>query len=231
MLNWSAYQACAPVNHQSPRKNLMDTIIGNENIVGYEGLSTADEAHLVQASKNGDRNAFNRLVLNYQDKIYNLALRILGDEDAADDITQNTFLSAYLNLANFRNGSFHSWLWRIATNACYDVYRHKKRHPVQPIDHDDFSEETFALPDEFLASKDLPEAEYEQRELEQVVQQALSNLSMKLRMVVVLVDMQDCDYLEAAQILRIPIGTVKSRLARGRYRLQELLQKWVDVDG
>jgi RNA polymerase sigma-70 factor (ECF subfamily) len=205
----------------------MDVVMRNEYALSFDGLSISTESDLVQASKSGDRNAFNHLVMLYQDKIYNLAVRILGDEDAADDITQNTFLSAYLNLSSFRNGSFRSWLWRIATNACYDVYRQHKRHPVQPLEHDDFSEENISLPVEFLASRDVPEIEYEQRELERTVQQALNNLSRNLRMVVVLIDMQGCDYQEAAQILGIPTGTVKSRLARGRVRLHDLLQYWV----
>jgi RNA polymerase sigma-70 factor (ECF subfamily) len=209
----------------------MDTTMRNEYVITYEGLSTTDEADLVQASKNGDIYAFNRLVTVYQERIYNLALRILGDEDAADDVTQNTFLSAYVNLRNFRNGSFRGWLWRIATNACYDVYRNNQRHPVQPLERDDFSEERLSLPGELIAINDVPELEYEKRELEQVVQQALDNLTMDLRMAVVLVDLQGYDYQEAANILDVPIGTVKSRLARARHRLHDLLRYWVNEEG
>jgi RNA polymerase sigma-70 factor (ECF subfamily) len=74
-----------------------------------------NESEMILAARKGDIDAFNQLVLRYQDRIYNLAVRILGDTDAAEDITQNTFLTAYLNLPRFRNGSFRSWLYRIAT--------------------------------------------------------------------------------------------------------------------
>ena len=100
-----------------------------------------NESALVMASTKGDLDAFNQLVLSYQDGVFNLAARILGDEDTAEDITQNTFLTAYLNLPRFRNGSFRSWLYRIATNLCYDIHRRYKRYPVLPIENNDLAEE------------------------------------------------------------------------------------------
>jgi len=181
------------------------------------------EADLVLAAKKGDLEAFNQLVILYQERIFSLALRILGDEDSAEDITQNTFLAAYRSLPGFRNGSFRSWLYRIGTNACYDELRRRKRHPVLPLEYEDEAEEGLVPLQDLPDSGMLPEKEYERYEVEQVIQQGLDRLDMDQRAVVVLVDLQGFDYTEAAQILGVPLGTVKSRLARARLQLRHLL--------
>jgi RNA polymerase sigma factor (sigma-70 family) len=185
--------------------------------------ASSNEASLISNARQGDLEAFNLLVLSYQDRVFNLAARILGDEEAAADITQNTFLIAYLNLARFRNGSFRSWLFRIAANSCYDIFRRSKRHPVLSIEDKELGEENLAPSDDFSSSTPSPEVELERHELAQVVQQALNQLDIRQRAVIILVDQQEVDYQEAAQILGIPVGTVKSRLARARLRLRQLL--------
>jgi RNA polymerase sigma-70 factor (ECF subfamily) len=183
----------------------------------------SNEAELVSAAQKGDLEAFNRLVISYQEKVFNLALRILGDEASAEDITQTTFLAAFRSLRRFRNGSFRSWLYRIATNACYDEYRRLKRHPVLSSESEDVAEEKFTPLDGMPGLNILPEKEYDRHERDLVVQQALDRLETEQRSVVVLVDLQDLDYQEAAQILGVPVGTVKSRLARARIKLGQLL--------
>ena len=182
-----------------------------------------NEADLVRVAQKGDIEAFNQLVRFYQDRIFSLAARILGDEDSAEDITQNTFLTAYLNLPRFRNGSFRSWIYRIATNACYDELRRHKRYPVLSLEHEDDAEERLLPLYDFQGQSILPEKEVERHELEQAVQLALSQLDVDRRAAVVLVDLQELTYQEAAQVLGIPVGTVKSRLARGRVGLLQLL--------
>ena len=189
----------------------------------HETIISLNEADLVLAAQKGNLEAFNHLVLSYQDRIFNLSARILGDHDLAEDITQNTFLTAYLNLPRFRNGSFRSWLFRIATNLCYDVHRWHKRYPVMSLENEVLAEERISPLYDFSGSSILPEMEVERHELEQVIQQALNRLDADQRTIVVLIDQQDFDYQEVAQILRIPIGTVKSRLARARLRLRQLL--------
>ena len=189
----------------------------------FETLTHLNEVNLVLAAKKGDLDAFNQIVLSYQDRIFGLASRILGDQDSAEDITQNTFLTAYLNLPHFRNGSFQSWLYRIATNACYDELRRNKRRPTMSLDDEDDAEERLLPHYEFLGKNNLPEEESEKHELEQTVQQALNQLDADQRTAVVLVDLQEFDYKDAAQILGVPIGTLKSRLARARLRLRDLL--------
>ena len=186
-------------------------------------LNGLKEANLVLAAQKGNLEAFNQMVLFYQDKIFNLALRILGDEDSAEDITQNTFLTAYLNLPRFRDGSFRSWLYRIATNACIDEIRKNKRHPILPLGYENDDEENslpvYDIPDSSM----MPEKECEKHEMERIIQLALTRLDADQRAVVVLVDLQDFDYQEAAQILRVPLGTLKSRLVRAHLRLRRLL--------
>lgn len=189
----------------------------------HENFMGKNEADLVSAAQKGDLEAFNQLVITHQEKIFNLALRILGDKDSAEDITQNTFLAAFRNLARFRNGSFRSWLYRIATNACYDELRHAKRYPVLSTEAGYLAEEKFTPLDEMPGFNILPEKEYDRHEREQVVQHALDRLETDQKSVVVLIDLQDFDYQEAAQILEVPIGTVKSRLARARLRLSQIL--------
>ncbi len=183
-----------------------------------------DEDRLVSAAQQGDLEAFNRLVGLYQDRIFSLSARLLGDEDQAADITQDAFLSAYRNLPHFRNGSFRSWLYRIATNACYDELRRRKRHPVISLEYEDEAEEKQLAPMDLVDASASPEKEYEQRELEQAIQQALNRLNPDQRAVVVLIDLQGLDYQEAAKILGIPIGTVKSRLVRARLQLRDFLK-------
>lgn len=200
-----------------------NTMVTTNYVASRESLTGSNEADLVWAAQKGDLEAFNQIVLLYQDRIYALALRILGDEDSAEDITQNTFLTAYRSLPRFRNGSFSSWLYRIATNACYDEIRRRKRHPLLSLEYEDESEEGLLPFYDLSDANILPEKEFERHELEQTVQQALNRLDADQRAVVVLVDLQEFDYQEAAQILGVPLGTVKSRLARARLRLSHLL--------
>jgi RNA polymerase sigma factor (sigma-70 family) len=181
------------------------------------------EASLIKNAQVGDLEAFNQLVIAYQDQVFSLSLRILGDGDSAEDITQDTFLAAYHSLPRFRGGSFRNWLYRIATNACLDEIRKRKRHPMLSLEEGEEAYEISLLPYGLQGSDTLPEKEYERIELEQAIQKCLNLIDVDQRAVVVLVDINDLDYLDAAQILGIPLGTVKSRLARARLRLRDLL--------
>jgi RNA polymerase sigma-70 factor (ECF subfamily) len=194
-----------------------------EPITTQENQSALDEYRLVLAAQKGDLEAFNELVLMYQDAVYGIAYRILGEPDAAEDITQEVFLTAFRKFTTFRNGSFRSWLFRITTNACYDELRRRKRHPLLSIDSADGKEENPSLPYDTLKQTTSPEQICERRELQQAVQRALNELNPDQRAVVILIDLQEMDYEEAARILQVPVGTVKSRLARARERLRQVL--------
>jgi RNA polymerase sigma-70 factor (ECF subfamily) len=185
-----------------------------------------DEPRLIQDAQSGDLDAFNCLVLAYQDLAFNLALRMLTDEDSADDAAQNAFISAYRNIKSFHGGSFRAWLLRIVTNQCYDELRRQKRHPNIPLEPvNDEDNEEIESP-RWMASNDLsPEEQLERAELEHAVQHCLQNLPDDFRAVVILVDIQGMDYEEASQAVHKPLGTIKSRLARARLKMRDCLQK------
>jgi len=171
-----------------------------------------EEQALIADALKGDLEAFNRLVLAYQDLAFNVAYRMLADEDLAEDAVQNAFISAYKNLRTYRGGSFKSWVLRMVTNGCYDELRRQKRRPT------------------WLRSSDpQPDEVFDQAELEHALQHCLENLPVEFRAVVVLVDVQGMDYEEVSQSVHSPLGTVKSRLARARLKLRDCLQKFQEL--
>ncbi len=185
-----------------------------------------DEQALIQDAVHGDLDAFNRLVLAYQQMAFNVAVRLMSDDDLAEDITQTAFISAYKNLGGFRGGSFKAWLMRIVTNACYDELRRIKRHPttaLEPVDEE--SDEEMESPAWLADDAPSPEEAFEQAELEHAIQHCLDNLPEDFRAIVVLVDLQGFDYTEVAQAVNRPLGTIKSRLARARVKLQDCLRQ------
>ncbi len=183
-----------------------------------------DEAYLIDAARRGDLNAFNRLVLAYQDLVFNQAYRMMGETDAAEDATQDAFISAYRNLGSYRGGSFKAWLLRIVTNACYDELRRRKRRPTTPLEPLDDDDEAMESPRWLADTSEQPDAAAERAELSRALQGCLNRLPQEFRTVVVLVDLQGMDYTEAAEVVGTPLGTVKSRLARARLRLRDCLQ-------
>lgn len=190
-----------------------------------------DEEALIQMAKGGDLTAFNRLVLAYQDQVYGVALRVLGEPAAADDAAQEAFISAYKAIGKFRGGSFRGWLMRIVTNACYDELRRRKRRPqipleeLNPLDEPEEVDSSGFLP----SSEEGPEEAADRAELAEALKECLRRLPLDFRVVVVLVDVQGYAYKEAAESIRKPLGTVKSRLARARAQLQECLQGYREL--
>ncbi len=183
-----------------------------------------DELALIASAQKGDLDAFNRLVLEYQEQVYNLALRFLSDEDEAEDATQTAFINAYQNVKSFRGGSFRAWLLRIVTNHCLDELRRQKRKPSQPLEaFDPGSDEEIEDPIWLKDDSQLPEDQLAQKELEFVIQRCIENLPVDFRAVVLLVDVNGLDYQATSQAARVPVGTVRSRLARARRKLQDCL--------
>lgn len=179
-----------------------------------------DEQDLIKRSKTGDVQALNRLVELYQSTVYNLALRLLGNAEGAADVTQETFMSAFRGIGKFRGGVFKAWLLRIATNACHDQLRALKRRPSSSLDAlmDDPDN-----PVDFPDRAESPEEHALRQELAQTIQSGLSGLPFDQRIVVVLSDVQGYSYEEIASITNSSLGTVKSRLSRGRARLRDFL--------
>jgi RNA polymerase sigma-70 factor (ECF subfamily) len=188
-----------------------------------------DEVALIQAAKQGDLDAFNRLVLAYQDKVFAQAYRMMGETDAAEDATQEAFISAFHSIQSYRGGSFRAWLLRIVTNASYDELRRRQRRPTTPLEPVDSEDEEIESPYWLADPSESPENQAERMELDQVIQNCLKNLPPEFRAVVVLVDVQGFDYFEAAEVIRKPVGTVKSRLSRARLRLRDCLKGWWEL--
>ncbi len=189
-----------------------------------------DENQLISEAKSGNLHAFNQLVLLHQETVYNCAYRILCDPAGASDITQDTFITAYQNVQKFKEGSFKAWLLRVATNKCFDEFRRQKRHPdvaLEPIVQDD--QETFDSPYWLTDTAPLPEEQISQGELNQAIQDCLHHLPEDFRSIVVMVDMQEMNYEETSKIVGIPLGTIKSRLARARRKLQDCLQRFSEL--
>lgn len=183
-----------------------------------------NEPELIQAARRGDLDAFNRLVLSYERLAYNVALRLLSDPAAAQDATQEAFISAYRNLRRYRGGSFKAWLLRIVSNACYDELRRHARRPITALEPEDEDHEQFDSPSWLADPDESPEELAEREELAELIQSCLEQIEGEFRLAVVLVDLQGMNYSEAAEVLERPLGTVKSRLARGRMRMQDCLQ-------
>ena len=176
----------------------------------------------VHAARQGDLQAFNDLVLAYQDGLYQWVYYLVGDSAQAEDLTQSVFLTAYEKLHTFRGDSFRAWLFRIARNRSYDLLRRRRSHPMISLDQtaseDDDREMLDNLPDE---APD-PEKLVERREQKQAIQLLLDRLPADHRHALELVDMNELDYQEAAFVLGIPMGTLKSRLARARAKFSDL---------
>lgn len=179
-----------------------------------------DEAATIASAQKGDVRAFNSLVFEYQSIAYNIAYRILGDSDGAADACQDAFTSAWKNIRRLRGTSFKAWLLRIVTNACYDQLRRKKRRPTESLD------DVLDDPDHNPAVTDptpQPEQQAMRRELEDTIMAGIQSLPADQRITVVLTDVQGFSYQEVADLTGSSLGTVKSRLSRGRAKLRDYL--------
>ncbi len=179
-----------------------------------------DEEALIALASRGDVNAFNRLVLSYQQLAYNLAYRILGDEDRAADATQDAFLRAFRSLSEFRGGSFKVWMLRIVTNCCYDQLRIAQRRPSTPLDDLIEDDEHSKL---FVDTAESPEEHVERLQLDSVIQAGIATLPHEQRIVLIMSDIEGLNYEEIARATSVSLGTVKSRLSRGRAKLRDYL--------
>jgi RNA polymerase sigma-70 factor (ECF subfamily) len=186
------------------------------------------EQAFVAKATDGDLEAFNQLVSKYQDVVFQHAYALLDDQDLAEDAAQEAFIKAFQNIASFRGGSLRAWLLTIVTNIAYDFMRRSKRHPIQPLFPEGDDGEEVESP-AWLADPNASVQEtVETNELTKDIYRALDTLPNIYRSVLTLIDLYELDYTEAAQALQVPIGTVKSRLARARLQLKKQLQGKVE---
>ena len=179
---------------------------------------------LLERARDGDLGAFNDLVVLYQDQLFALVVRMVPDRDQASDAVQEAFFSAFRNLRSFRGGSVKAWLNRICVNAAMDIQRARKRRPVQP--YPEFEDEAWQPPAG-------PEADPERTALgserTRVLGDALRLITGDQRAAIVLFDIEGYDYGEIAEMTGVSLGTVKSRIHRGRLALRAILDERMEL--
>jgi RNA polymerase sigma-70 factor, ECF subfamily len=185
------------------------------------------DAYLVEATLAGKREAFGELVERYQDRLFNTLVRVLGSRDDASEVLQDAFVQAYAKLASFRGSSqFYTWMYRVALNlACSYRRRNARRRDEQSIDR--IREASGAEPVDPSMQPEQTALRSEQAEL---VQAALLEISEEHRQILVLREMEDYSYETIAEILELPVGTVRSRLFRARLQLKEQLESMFSME-
>jgi RNA polymerase sigma-70 factor (ECF subfamily) len=182
-----------------------------------------DDRDLVGRARRGDREAFTQLIVQYQVPLYNMALRMVGGPDDAADITQEAFLRSWEKIRSLRDAPFKSWLFQIAANLCYDHFRRGRRYGVMP--EDDQASNVVGLG---IATPD-PQERAEANERNKLVRDSIAALDHDMRVAIILRDVNGMAYDEIAAVLRVPLGTVKSRIARARAQVQERLQQHPEI--
>lgn len=185
--------------------------------MGKEALN--EDKQLVEDALAGSTESFELLVRKYQDRLYNTLVHVTGSTHEAEEVAQDAMLQAYSKLDTFRgNSAFYTWLYRIAFNL--SVSRNRKKRPRVSLDQ--IQANAGVDP---LDSAETPDATIERTERAQQVHNALNQLSEEFRTILVLREMEDCDYETISEMLEIPIGTVRSRLHRGRTMLRDYLRE------
>lgn len=190
---------------------------------GREASPTDDE--LVEKSKKGEVSAFNGLVKRYQKIVYNLALRMLSDPEEADDAAQDAFITAFNKIKHLKGGSFQPWLLRIVANRCIDIIRTRGRRPSVSLD----ALLEWEKPPPLTDPGESPEEFALRRELRARLQEGLSLLPPDMRLVVILSDVQGYSYEEIANVAATSVGTVRSRLSRGRAKMRDFLSQNMEL--
>lgn len=195
-------------------------------LTGQVGMDGYTDQQIVERVLAGEMDAFSVLVDRYQDRIFSAVLNYVYNHDDAIDITQEAFVKAYSRLKSFNASSaFYTWLYRIAVNSAIDFLRKRKSRPADSLDDDKFADIGFE-PVSHDASAD-PEKVVVRSEQAQTLRKAIASLSTKLKSALILHDVEGLSQEEVAEILNVPLGTVKSRVSRARIELRNLLRKQV----
>lgn len=188
-----------------------------------------EDAELVASAKAGDLAAFERLFTKYHARVYNLIYRMVGNEDDAQDLTQETFVRCHRALPSLKAVDFFlPWLWRVATNICRDHARRRARRQTWSLDSEITDDEGTKMSREIEDDSLDPPRLLRRSEIADRVQDAIGKLSVDRRIVVILHHLEDMPVNEIAEILSVPVGTVKSRLARARDDMSEMLSDLIE---
>lgn len=195
--------------------------------LGSSSQDCADHPTLQVKDRNGNSYCFNCIIVAFQRGAYSLASRMLNDRYFAEDAVQESLISAYRSFDRFRGDNLRAWLMRIVANQCCDMLRSMRSRPTLPLDPvgtTTDTEETTLSVAEFPSGTESPEDAAMRGELRQAIQDALGSLVAERRMAILLVDVQGFSYEEAATIMNCSLGTVKSRVSRGRRELRDYLR-------
>ena len=194
----------------------------SEKVGAARSLATNEGAELVRRCRSGDGAAWEEIVQSYSRRVYNLAYRFTSRADSAEDLTQDVFIRVYRSLEQYdaRQGDLQNWLMRLARNLIIDDYRKRQRAP-QDEAADDLEDHKYHL----RTADSSVQREMERRELGAQVQAGIDKLSADLRTCVILRDIEELSYQEIVDLLKIPEGTVKSRINRGRIELAKILRR------
>lgn len=221
----------------------MSTLSGTQSGAGLpadvnaNAAATAKQAELLRRAQHGDRSAYGHLVIACQDRLYNAVLRMVGDPDDARELTQETFMRGLQKIDSFRGEAQpYTWLFRIATNLVITEARKAQRQRTFSLDrpspngragHSD--DQATGLADRIKNPTESPAEAADRREREKQVLAALGRIDAEYRAILVMRDVEDFDYQQMADVLALPLGTVKSRLFRARKALRDELQAYVNL--
>ncbi|OGW28740.1 MAG: hypothetical protein A2X59_11870 [Nitrospirae bacterium GWC2_42_7] len=187
-------------------------------------MQKQEDLDFIARFKSGDKSVFEELVQRYQDRIYNLCRHMLGSASDAEDAAQDTFIKAYQNLKKFRpEASFYTWLYRIAVNTCLD---YKKKPFFESLFKSSTEGEEYIS--EPVSDQPSPEKLFKSKQLGFALSKSLGKLSLKLRTVIILKEIEGLSYEEISEVLDVSVGTVKSRISRARDELRILLKDFTE---
>jgi RNA polymerase sigma-70 factor (ECF subfamily) len=196
-------------------------------------LPASAEQQLIAKAAGGDLNAFNQLVLTYQNLAYSVAYRTLQEQDAAADAVQESMIKAFRSLSSFQGGSFKSWIIRIVVNTCYDALRSRKRSRTDSLDDftgDDYGSDSASdYSPQLEDPSERPDAYVQRMELSHVIEQGIGRLPADQRLALTLCDVHGYAYEEISELTGMPMGTVKSRINRARAKLREHLLQYPEL--
>ena len=191
------------------------------------GMNDLSDEAIVERVRGGEPDAFGLLMRRYQDRLYSVVLSYVHSPEDAVDLAQDAFVKAYLRLESYHGGSaFYTWLYRIAVNSAIDFLRKRPARQAESLDDDKYRDNAFEPAASDISAS--PERMIARSETKRIIQTAIDSLSEKLRTAIILHDVEGFSQEEIAEILQCPIGTIKSRVSRGRQELRETLSAYLE---